>query len=171
MDNFFQNPKVIQIGQEFDVSGFWSWRSQSGTFVGFVDLVPEDQIPGDRYSLEINIGPPGKFGRAMGLARKSASTAAPVIPRVANSKLKNIVRDLFKGAKSKNPIGTGSTADAVREELRTGKAVGGTFHSQKAQEYITALDKWLRRNPSASHRDRLVAQSLRDDLASALAGK
>jgi hypothetical protein len=85
--------------------------------------------------------------------------------------LKNIVRDLFKGAKSKNPIGTGSTADAVREELRTGNPVGGRYHSQKAQEYINALDNWLKRNPTASHFDRLVAQSLRDDLASALAGK
>ena len=89
---------------------------------------------------------------------------------MADPKLKNLVNDLYKGAKGPNPIGTGSTADAVRNELLTGLPTHGRFHSQKAQEYINALTKWLRNNPNASHQDRLVAQSLLDDLTAALGG-
>ena len=66
------------------------------------------------------------------------------------------MNDLYKGAKGQNPIGTGSTADAVRNELTTGLATHGKFHSQKAQEYINALNNWQRRNPNASDYDRLV---------------
>lgn len=92
---------------------------------------------------------------------------APVVRSVA---LKNIVRDLYKGIHSPQVIGTGSTADAIRYELRTGLPVGGRFHSQKGQEYINALNRWMRRNPNADHHDQLVAHSLRDDLTAALAG-
>jgi hypothetical protein len=92
------------------------------------------------------------------------------VPQVTNSKLKNLVDNLFKGTKVPNPIGTGSTADAVRNELRTGLPTFGRFHSQKAQETINGLANWLRKNPNASHSDRLVAQSLLDDLKAALGG-
>jgi RHS repeat-associated protein len=125
-----------------------------------------DIIRSGQFQIEEDFG-----GPEVSVPVGGASTVRPQTPNVTNRGLKNIVRDLFKGANSRNPIGTGSTADAVREELRTGRPVGGTFHSQKAREYITALENWLRRNPTASHYDRMVAQSLRDDLASALAGK
>ncbi|MBY4692909.1 hypothetical protein K6W21_02245 [Burkholderia latens] len=49
---------------------------------------------------------------------------------------------------------TASTADAVCYEAATGSPVGGVFHTQKAQDYSTALQKWLDSNPSASFRDR-----------------
>lgn len=65
-------------------------------------------------------------------------------PNVSDPKLKNLVSDLYKGAKGRNPIGTGSTADAVRNELSTGLPTHGRFHAQKAQEYINALSNWLR---------------------------
>lgn len=101
---------------------------------------------------------------AIGMAFQSSA----VIPDVADAKLGNIVGDLFKGARTRNPIGTGSTADAVRSEVATGLPVGGKFHAGKAKEYSTALEKWLSKNPSASSRDRLVARSLVDDLKEAL---
>jgi hypothetical protein len=93
------------------------------------------------------------------------------IPKVAEPKLGKLVRDLFKGTKVPNPIGTGSTADAVRNELLTGLPTGGRFHSQKAVEYMNALTKWLNKNPNASHYDQLVARSLIEDLQAALMGK
>jgi hypothetical protein len=92
------------------------------------------------------------------------------VPSVTDPKLKNYVDNLYKGAKGPNPIGTGSTADAVRNELLTGLPTHGRFHSQKAQETINGLTNWLRKNPNASHHDRLVAQSLIDDLKAALGG-
>ena len=103
-------------------------------------------------------------------AARAKKEAPNSVPQVSNSKLKNYVDNLYKGAKGPNPIGTGSTADAVRNELRTGLPTHGRFHSQKAQETITGLTNWLRNNPNASHHDRLVAQSLLDDLKAALAG-
>lgn len=80
------------------------------------------------------------------------------------------VRDLFNGAKIVKPIGTGSTADAVRNELATGRPTGGTFHSDKAGQYIKALKNWLNDKLSASQYDKLAAQSLQCDLESALKG-
>jgi RHS repeat-associated protein len=108
------------------------------------------------------------------VAITSSIPGAPIvgktIPKVANAKLANLVKDLFKGAKTQNPIGTGSTADAVRNEILTGLPTAGKFHSQKAREYITALEKWMQKNAGADHRDKMVAQSLLDDLRSALGG-
>lgn len=94
-----------------------------------------------------------------------------VIPAVRNAKLGNLVKDLFKGARGEDVIGTGSTADALRNEILTGVATKGTFHRNKAEQYVRALDKWLKKNPDASDYDRMVARSLRDDLQSALGGK
>ena len=91
-------------------------------------------------------------------------------PSVSDPKLGNLVKDLYKGANTKNPIGTGSTADAIRHEALTGKAVGGKFHTNKGQQYSNALNKWLRKNQNASSSDRSAAQSMLDDLTNALGG-
>ena len=71
----------------------------------------------------------------------------PVTPKVTDPKLGNLVSDLFKETKVPKPIGTGSTADAVRNELLTGLPTHGRFHSQKAQEYVNSLTNWLKKNP------------------------
>jgi filamentous hemagglutinin len=92
-------------------------------------------------------------------------------PNVVNTKLRNIVTDLYKGTNAARPIGTGSTMDAVRNALRTGIPTGGTFHSIKAGQYTSALRNWLANNPTASPHDRLVAQTLLDDLVGALRGQ
>lgn len=90
------------------------------------------------------------------------------IPKAGDTKLANIVSDLYKGAKGAHPIGTGSTADAIRHELATGLPTAGRFHLQKGEEYIRVLENWLIRNPSASHHDRLLAETLKNDLRNAL---
>lgn len=91
-------------------------------------------------------------------------------PKVSDPKLQNYVDNLYKGTTNPARVGTGTTADAVRNELATGQPTGGTFHSIKAQETINGFERWLRTNPGASYSDRLVAQSLLDDLRSALGG-
>ncbi|SFB69505.1 hemagglutinin repeat-containing protein [Collimonas sp. OK412] len=89
-------------------------------------------------------------------------------PQVSNPKLAGLMDDLYRdGAK----IGTGSTADAVRYETETGNSVGGVFHTQKAQNYSTALQYWLDSNPNASFSDRSAAQNVLRDLQNALKGK
>ena len=89
-------------------------------------------------------------------------------PTVTDPKLNNLVKDLYKGANAKKPIGTGSTADAIRREAATGQPVGGKFHADKGQQYVNALNKWIRKNPNASASDRSAAQSMLDDLNNAL---
>lgn len=91
-------------------------------------------------------------------------------PIVSSPKLQNMIKDLFKGVGKPGSIGTGTTADAIRNELKTGLATGGRFHSTKGAEYARGLEKWLQSNPNASYHDRLVAQSLMDDLNRAISG-
>jgi hypothetical protein len=90
------------------------------------------------------------------------------VPKVSNPRLVNIVIDLYKGALKANPIGTGSTADAVRNEVATGMRTRGIFHSDKASQYISALTKWLAENGDATSHDRMVATTLLEDLKAAL---
>jgi hypothetical protein len=92
-------------------------------------------------------------------------------PSVIDPKLSNLVEDLYKGTKTPNPLGTGSTADAIRNELQTGQATFGKFHSDKGQQYVNALTKWLAQNPNASPGDISAAQQMLNDLQSALGGK
>ncbi len=92
-------------------------------------------------------------------------------PTVSDSKLGNIVNDLYKGTNNPNRVGDGTTMDAIRNELSTGQQTAGKMHIMKGQEYSNALTKWLSRNPNASAADRTVAQDLLQDLQDALAGK
>jgi hypothetical protein len=121
---------------------------------------------------EVMPGPnPRKAKGVVGAIDKCAAPvrgASAAIPKVTDTKLGNIVSDLYKGARAPNPIGSGSTADAIRNEISTGLATGGRFHSQKGTEYIRALQNWLAKNPNASHYDRMVAESLKNDLLNAL---
>jgi hypothetical protein len=65
-------------------------------------------------------------------------------------------------------MGWDTTGDAVRAERATGQPTSGKFHTQKAEDTARGLGNWLRRNPGADPHDRLVAQSLRDELLDAL---
>ncbi len=106
------------------------------------------------------------------IARSPAGAARGVLqtPRVASGKLQNIINDLYRGTTNPNRIGNGTTMDAIRHEVATGQRVGGVFHSQKGTDYARGLENWLRANPNAPYRDRVVAQSILDDLRSAMGG-
>jgi hypothetical protein len=114
--------------------------------------------------------PPSQRITGPGLDDAATAAKGVVEPVVADPKLFNIVKGLYKGARTKDPIGTGSTADAIRNELRTGQPTGEKFHSIKGRENISALEKWIRRNPNASPTDQAAAQALLRDLKSALRG-
>lgn len=92
------------------------------------------------------------------------------MPVVASTKLRNIIDALYSGTKNPERVGTGTTADAVRFEIRTGEQVHGKFHTLKPTQRLTGLEKWLKANPNAPQHDRLVAQSLADELINALGG-
>lgn len=89
-------------------------------------------------------------------------------PMVMDSKLKRIVNDLYR---PRAKIGNGSTADAIRHEQKTGKAVGGRFHFQKGELYQRALSNWLALSDGASTADIDAAQKLLQDLNDAMGDK
>jgi hypothetical protein len=88
-------------------------------------------------------------------------------PTVSNSKLQNIVNDLYKGQGGPNTIGNGTTMDAVRNEIMTGQATHGKFHTQKLLDYKNALERRLRAGDLDQH-DTNVANALIEDIAKAL---
>jgi hypothetical protein len=97
-----------------------------------------------------------------------AAEAALTTPRVGSAKLQNIIDDLYKGTTNPGRVGTGTTADAIRFELRTGEQVFGRSHVQKGEDYVRGIENWLKRNPDADYYDRLVGRSVADDLLDAL---
>ena len=87
-------------------------------------------------------------------------------PNVTNSNLKNIMNDLYRqGAK----IGNGSTADAIRHELKTGNNVGSRNHFIKGEQYIRSLNKWINKNTNSQ--DIGAAKQVVNDLTKALQNK
>ena len=102
----------------------------------------------------------------------AANTAADVLPtpQVSSARLQNLVDNLYKGTTNPNRVGTGTTMDAIRSEMATGVPTAGRMHTVKGQETLQGLNNWLRRNPDAPYQDRLVAQSLADELARVLGG-
>lgn len=93
-----------------------------------------------------------------------------VKPEVSNSKLQNIVQDLYKGQGgegSSGTIGNGTTMDAVRNERVTGEPTYGKYHTEKLENYQRALEKRLRSGDLDSH-DKSVAQALIRDIKDAL---
>lgn len=59
----------------------------------------------------------------------------------------------------------------MRYEQLTGRSVSDVFHTQKAKNYSSALQKWIDKNPTASPGDRAVAENVLRDLQNALGGK
>jgi hypothetical protein len=78
---------------------------------------------------------------------------------------RRVVNELYRpGAEH----GDGGTADAIREQLRTGKLIGGKDHIRKGRERLRQINRILARNPD--HPDRALLERLRDDLEDALGG-
>lgn len=95
--------------------------------------------------------------------------APPAVrPSTSDARLSNLVHNLFKGAGGAGRIGDGTTMDAIRNERRTGRPTGGTFHTVKGQETRRGLQNWLRRHPDADETDRATARRLIDELNDAL---
>lgn len=113
-------------------------------------------------------GAAGATNRAAFETYKDGLRAAMERPVTSDPRLTSMVDDLYR---QNAAVGSGSTAAAVRQELMTGQPVGGAFHSQKAADSITALSRWLERNPTASPGDRAAAENIIRDMQNALGGR
>ncbi|MFD0360093.1 hypothetical protein ACFQZZ_01350 [Nocardia sp. GCM10030253] len=94
-----------------------------------------------------------------------------VKPTVNDTRLQNILNDLYKGANNPGRVGDGTTADAVRNELKTLEPTEGRWHLQKAMESQRGLAKWLMDKANTDPADRAVAIRELQNLMDALAGR
>lgn len=84
---------------------------------------------------------------------------APPKPNATNTRLRNIIDNIWKHAGKPGTAGDGTTFDALRNELITGRPSNGIFHMQKAIESMQGLQKILN-DPSVSAADRQIAADL-----------
>lgn len=162
-----QNPelRMLLMTAPFIGSGIAAYEAYFGT--GFFD--GEQLSKAERMLALASIVPEAGLLAGVIKSGKYINTITRVEkPIVSDRKLSNLINDLYKGANTSNPIGTGSTADAIRYEAKTGLPVGGKYHTQKGREYKTALEKWLMKNPEAAQEDRHAAQAVLDDLSDAI---
>jgi RHS repeat-associated protein len=122
---------------------------------------PADPLPGNAD--EVGAASPGAHE-----AYKDGLRAIMSKPAVSDPSLARLIDELYRPNAT---VGSGSTADAVRQELATGQPVGGAFHSQKAEDSIRSLGRWLSNNPTASPGDRAAAENVIKDMKNALGGR
>ncbi|MGI8716896.1 MAG: hypothetical protein ACR2JN_03605, partial [Lapillicoccus sp.] len=107
-----------------------------------------------------------KVGRSMRPLKPAAKR-----PSVEDPKLNNYVDQVYKGVENPQRVGDGTTMDAIREELRTGRPVHGKGHIRKGEELVRGLTKWLQKNAGAAAQDRRTAERLVEELKNALEGR
>jgi hypothetical protein len=95
----------------------------------------------------------------------------PPKPAVHHWRLRRIVDDVWRGTSNPSRVGDGTTMDAVRNEVATGRPTHGRFHLDKARQTVNRLTNWLDEyGSSASRTDRQWAWRLRAELERALGG-
>ncbi len=100
-------------------------------------------------------------------AQINTATNLDIRPTVSNTKLNNLVNDIYKGQNSKILTGNGTTMDSIRYELKTGIPVGGKFHSIKGQNIINGLNNLIK-SGKLNASDQKVATTLLQDMIDAL---
>ena len=108
-------------------------------------------------------------------ATRAGAQAAPKLLNTArgnllqgaqNPKLRNLINQLYR---RNAQVGSGSTADAIRYELRTGQLLSRSGHSLKGQEMRTALNR-LMKSGGLDSGDAQIAHHILNDLQRALSG-
>jgi RHS repeat-associated protein len=110
------------------------------------------------------IGPGEEASAAKGLL---STTRSRLLQSAQSSKLRKLINYLYRPGAT---VGTGSTADAIREELATGNLLSPRGHFLKAQEARTSLQR-LYRDPSTISSDRRIIKEILADLQNALSGR
>lgn len=64
-------------------------------------------------------------------------------PHVKDPQLNKIIH---KNYRENATVGSGSTADAIRNEIKTGEPTKGTWHSKKGEDTMNSLADWMKKN-------------------------
>jgi hypothetical protein len=89
-------------------------------------------------------------------------------PQVSDPKLRRLVDNLWKGHTRPDRTGDGTTMDAARNELMTGRLTQGKDHVGKARQTKRDLWRWTKEHPNASRHDHKEAEKLMDWLENVL---
>ena len=101
--------------------------------------------------------------RADDVVSGNGTTREQLINEASTKQVRSIIKELYRyGATT----GDGGTADAIREQKRSKKLVGGRDHIQKGRERLRQIEKLLKQNPN--HPDRQLLEKLKADLRNAL---
>lgn len=107
-----------------------------------------------------NLAEETRIGNALS---HNGTTREQLINEASTEQARSIMKELYRyGATT----GDGGTADAIREQKRNKKLVGGRDHIQKGRERLRQIEKILKQNPN--HPDRQLLEKLKADLRSAL---
>lgn len=98
------------------------------------------------------------------LSLAPSSTRNALLAVAKNQKVRNVINALYRRGAT---FGDGGTADAIREEIRTGVPIKGKFHFNKGLQQRANLIKLLR-DASLDQGDREIVKRLLSDLQSAL---
>jgi len=152
-----------------EVQVFWQVVAANPEVAGWVTTQVLPAVLGTWivYSQSVN-GAPGQNGDPLFELYKDQLREQMERPSAEDAKLKELLEWLYR---EDAEVGSGSTAAAVREEMRTGSPVGGVFHTQKAKDAVVALTRWLKNNPTARPGDRAAAENVLRDLVNALDGR
>lgn len=149
----------------------WSWKYAGKTALNAVAIVKNAYGVADVAKNVDNVGDVVKNAdEVVDVIKDGLKIDIDVKPTVSNEKLKNIINDLYKGQGGANTIGNGTTMDAVRNEILTGQATNGKFHTSKLSDYVNVLEKRLRAGDLNLH-DEAVVKTLLEDAKNALIGK
>lgn len=113
----------------------------------------------------------GKAAEKAGEAVKLLNTRKNnLLQGVENSKLSNIIQNLYKDHKPGSKIiGDGGAIDALRHEIKTGEKVGGKSHKVKINDNLNGLNNVLR-DPNLSPGDKNKATWLLNNIKDAQKG-
>lgn len=169
----YESAQFVQ-GNGFDsasVGGAFA-DGYNGEGGGFADAAYDDAttlIPlGAVAGIAIKVVRLAKAAKSSGTATKLlASPRRHLLDSVSDSKLASKIDKMYRpNAK----IGNGSTADAIRHELKTGEMLSPKGHMQKGKEMASELLKDMRSN-RLSESDEKIARELLKDLKNAMSGK
>jgi len=85
--------------------------------------------------------------------------APPPRPTTQNKKLANIVEHIWRHAGEPGTVGDGTTFDAIRNEVRTGRLTRGKKHDEKSEALSNGLRDLLKRRDLAPA-DRALVEDL-----------
>jgi hypothetical protein len=83
----------------------------------------------------------------------------PAPPTATDPKLRNIIAHIWRHAGDEGTVGDGTTFDAVRNEVRTNRKSGDTYHFEKAATLRNGLTNVIN-NPAVSSVDKATARDL-----------